>query len=154
MQALVFTIHDHYKPDGDEIKIFNPGNQDHYFQFSGGGDIYIGKQKELLVIYSEPELSKDVTLSPTDDSESVSGLTIEEERGNHSQESLQSQLVANSTLACVSIFINKCKLEYDADYIKNVTKISGYSSLCNDSNSCPSLAVNVTSFSGNPNFIL
>ena len=55
MQALLYSIRKHYRPDGCGIiadKIVNPGNQDHYCQFSGGGDMYIMKQKISLVIYN------------------------------------------------------------------------------------------------------
>ena len=102
-------------------KIVNPGNTDHYCQFSGGGDIYIENLKESLVIYSGPELSKDGTLTPGGDTESAS---IE---GDYTHQSLRDQLLANSILACTSTFLKECQMEYDSAFIKNVTQISGYS---------------------------
>ena len=59
----------------DLRRIINPGITDHYCQFTGGGDVHLEKLGESLVIYSGPELS-DVTLSPTEDTETISCLTI------------------------------------------------------------------------------
>ena len=113
----VETMRDHFKLTQNEIrvtKIVNPGNTDHYCQFSGGGNIYIEKLKESLVIYSGPELSKDGTLTSGGDTESTS---IE---GDYTHQSLRDQLLANSILACTSTFLKECQMEYDSAFIKDV----------------------------------
>lgn len=78
------------------------------------------------MIYSGPELSKDVTLSPTEDTETISWLIIEGKKSDCTDESLLYQLIANTILACITTFVKNCKQKYDAAFIKNVTKISGY----------------------------
>ena len=40
-KALLFYFRDH---DADVQKIENPGNTDHYCEFSGGGDLFIKKK--------------------------------------------------------------------------------------------------------------
>ena len=120
-------MRDHFKLTQNEIKvtkIVNPDNTDHYYQFSGGGDIYIENLKELLVIYSGPELSKHGTLTPGGDTESAS---IKGEKGDYTHQSLRDQLLASSILACTSAFLKKCQMEYDSAFIKDVTQISRYS---------------------------
>ena len=74
-------------PDIQIRRIINPGIMDHYCQFTGGGDIHLEKLGELLVIYSGSELS-DVTLSPTEDTEIISCLTIEAKKSDFTDERL------------------------------------------------------------------
>ena len=129
MEALHMTIRDYFNlkehPDIKVRRINNPGITDHYCQFTGGGDLYLEKLTESLVIYSGPELSEGLTLSPTEDTETISGLT-KGKRIDCADESLRCQLCANIILTCITTFVNKCKEKYDASFIKDVTQISGY----------------------------
>ena len=125
VEALHCTIHGYFNLkdnlDIDLRRIVTPGITDHYCQFTGGGDIYLEKLTESLVIYSGPESS------PTEDTETVSGLIIETKKVDCSDESLRCQLFANTILTCITTFLNKCKeKKCNAAFIKDVKQISGY----------------------------
>ena len=131
VETLYRTILNYYKlkkenPDIQIRRISNPGITDHYCQFIGGGDIFLEKPGESLVIYSGPDLSKDVTLSPTEDTETISCLTIEGKKSDFTDESLLNQLIANTILTCITTFLKNCNQKYNASFIKDVTQISGY----------------------------
>jgi len=131
VEALHMSIHDYFnlksEDSGIQLKrIHSPGITNGYCQFTGGGDIHLEKLTDSLVIYSGPEMSKDITQSPIHNGETISDLTIEGIKTDESFNKLLGQLYANTILTCVTTFLNKCEKKYDAAFIKDVKQISGY----------------------------
>jgi len=108
-------------------QINNPGNTDHYCQFSGGGDLFITKKASSIVIcHHDAVHSSQSHRSPIHEDEHMSGLTVVK-KSDAIIDSLKYQLFANTVLNSVGNFIYRCKNEkYDEAFFQKVDKILGY----------------------------
>jgi len=115
MECLQITVLKYYQlnqADTANIKV-NVCVMDLYCQFSGGGDISIGSKTRSLHILQEVQ---DPELSPRNNNESTSSLTIEGKIDHCNPNDLKYQLFANIVLCCLQILykrlMNRMKLSF------------------------------------------
>lgn len=128
MDVLLNTVNMYYIKYGCKVhKIDNPGVWDGYCQFTGGGGgiVIEGKRMTLTIVNQADKVEPDPLLSPNDDKESISSLTIEGKKIGCDNKSLMYQLHANTILMCVSSFLNNCN-EYEEAFIRDMEKLSAY----------------------------
>ena len=109
-KALIYHLQD---KAAHVEKIGNPGNTEHLCQFSGGGDLFVYKEKLSMVVIHESsnECPSNEHPSPI-----------------HENEHLENQLFANMLLNSVDTFKTKCK-DYDESVLRKLDTVLGYGAI-------------------------
>ena len=96
-----------------KCSVYDLNDQQHYCQFSGGGDIFFNMHEEVAVVCTNPITLDEIDGSPTAHADNIltgslfEGKKIEAE----SIDSLKYQLMANMIILCMKVLVDKLTLK-------------------------------------------
>ena len=108
METLLKTIMSYYEfgKESSEFEVnqfpSGKGNQEHYCEYLGGGDIFVTKKKESSTLSIVNLSLEGLEMSPTNSAECIPLIVIEGKKIDEDKEKLTKQLICNTILCCVT----------------------------------------------------